>query len=72
MSKDARASLSPDELRVLDAMLDIEEEWSQRPRGAERAGALAAIGGIWTRLGWLTIGVNASQERLRTRQRKER
>jgi hypothetical protein len=64
--------LSPDEQRVFDAMAAVDDEWSVKPRSAERAGAKAAIGAIWSRLGWLTRGVNESHRRALARMRDKR
>ena len=47
-----RPTLTSDEKRIFDAIADVDDEWSTKPRCREKAGAKAAIGSIWHRLGW--------------------
>jgi hypothetical protein len=72
VTKPDRSSLTPEEQRILDVTLDVSAEWEDAPRTRERAGALTAIGAIWTRLGWLSLGVDEACARARERMRTAR
>lgn len=58
-----RPTLNPDEKRVFDVIADVPDEWSTKPRCAEKAGANAAIGTIWHRLGWSLLGLDENDKR---------
>ena len=64
-----RPTLNPDEKRLFDVIADVDDEWSQKPRCAEKAGAKAAIGSIWSRLGWTLLGLDENERRARSRSR---
>ncbi len=66
-----RPTLTPDEKRIFDAIAEVDEEWSTKPRCAEKAGAKAAIGSIWHRLGWTLLGLDENEKRARARTRGE-
>lgn len=55
--------------RIFDAIADVDDEWSTKPRRREKAGAKAAIGSIWHRLGWMLLGQDESERRSRVRKR---
>jgi hypothetical protein len=62
-----RPTLNPDEKRIFDAIADVDDEWSTKPRCREKAGAKAAIGSIWHRLGWTLLGLDENERRARAR-----
>ena len=53
-----RPPLSADEKKILDVTVAVFWDWAQRPRSQERAGAQAAIGAVWNRLGWTMRGLD--------------
>ena len=64
-----RPTLNADEQRIFDAIADVDEEWSTKPRCAEKAGAKAAIGAIRNRLGWTLLGLDENERRAKDRVR---
>ena len=53
-----RPPLSADEKKLFDVTVAVFWDWGQRPRSRERAGAQAAIGAVWNRLGWTMRGLD--------------
>lgn len=64
-----RPTLKADEKRIFDVIADVDDEWSRKPRCAEKAGAKAAIGSIRHRLGWNLLGLDENERRSRERTR---
>ena len=64
-----RPTLNPDEKRIFDVIAEVDDEWSTKPRCAEKAGAKAAIGAIRNRLGWTLLGLDENERRARDRMR---
>lgn len=58
-----RPVLRPDEKRIFDVIADVSEEWSNKPRSEERAGAKVALGAVLGRLGWLTLYLDEAERR---------
>lgn len=67
-----RSSLTPEELRVLEATLEVSAAWEDKPKSHQRAGALTAIGAIWTKLGWLGMAAREADNRALGRKRSSR
>ena len=53
-----RPPLSDDEKKIFDVTVAVFWDWAQRPRSRDRAGAQAAIGDVWNRLGWTMRGLD--------------
>ena len=64
-----RPTLTTDEKRIFDAIAEVDDEWSTKPKCREKAGAKAAVGAIWHRLGWMLLGLDESERRARARKR---